>query len=53
MTGIPREMLQDTLIDVMCENDRLRAENSELKRQLQEAKEFLAAIHMTEEREKP
>ena len=48
MTGIPREMLQDTLIDVMCENDRLRAENSELKRQLQEAKEFLAAIHMLE-----
>jgi hypothetical protein len=35
------------------EYDALRAENAELKRQLQEAKEFLAAIHMTEEREKP
>jgi BMFP domain-containing protein YqiC len=32
--GIPREMLQDTLIDVMAENDRLRARIETLESQL-------------------
>jgi len=35
MPEIPREILQDTLIDVMRENDRLRARIAELEAAIQ------------------